>query len=449
MTKRDSFSLISNKIGMIQPNIYFKLLFTIVLFINFLLLTIPRSDNHLLSSDAGYYYSYLRSIVLDFDLNLVNDIDFYNSRMNINNPARLEAESARMFSIGPSLLWAPSFILGHGLNLTLNYLGFSISKDGYSYIEEGFVSIASVLYALLGLFLIYKTLLIIYPKSNPLFVTIILFLSTSIFYYVIFEPTMSHTLEFFTVSFFIWTLLNLENENKKKWLIVGLSSGIMIIVRWQNSLFLLLLIYILLNYWYNIRNPVKTITRTISLFMLSFLPILSIQFIIWEILFDSFLSIPQGSEFLSFFKPYFFEVLFSSRHGLFSWTPVTLLSLVGLFFFERRGLALMFLLIIVLEVYVCSITSDWWGGSSFGQRRLIGLIPIMCIGFASLAHHIKNMKFRRSIYFLSILFVFWNFAFIIQYRLGFIETNNYLTFKEMVIDKFNLPFAIVNKLTNK
>lgn len=435
-----------NKISKFNPETYFIILLSFILLINIILIPVPRADNHLLSSDGGYYFSYMRSFIMDHDFDLQNDINIYNSRMHINNPANLKIEQAYNFSIGPALLWSPFFIIGHAVSLFLKTMGFAIATDGFSYVEESFVSIASIIYAMLGVFLIFKLLLLFFAQSKALIATIAVFLSSSSFYYTIFEPTMSHTLELFSVAFFIWTVVNINNGKNSKWVLTGFAAGIMVIVRWQNSIFLIILVYWAINYWIKEKNQVvPIIAKNIFFSLLGILPIVIIQMLFWESIFGSYLTIPQGKGFLHFTRPNFFEVLFSSRHGLFSWTPITFLGIAGLFVFKNRKLAIILFLIFVLDVYACSITEDWWAGSSYGQRRLIGLIPIFCIGFASLLNFITNIKYKNYFYVIVIFLIFWNFIFIIQYRLGFIPAGGYLTFNQMVVEKFTLPIKIIRK----
>ena len=52
--------------------------------------------------------------------------------------------------------------------------------------------------------------------------------------------------------------------------------------------------------------------------------------IVWKILFDRFVLIPQGRGFLDFSSANWANTLFSADHGLFNWTPLMLVGFVGL-----------------------------------------------------------------------------------------------------------------------
>ena len=84
------------------------------------------------------------------------------------------------------------------------------------------------------------------------------------------------------------------------------------------------------------------------------------------------------------------KMLFSLRRGLFVWTPLTLLSVVGAVLYWRRDRERRLLIsslaamgIATLLVYVLW-GNDWWGGMGFSERFLTGLFPLYLIGLAEL-----------------------------------------------------------------
>ena len=63
------------------------------------------------------------------------------------------------------------------------------------------------------------------------------------------------------------------------------------------------------------------------------------------------------------------EVLFSARHGLFSWHPLYLLGALGwvVGWRRERHLSLYCLLGLVCSAGVNSLMSDWWGSDAFEE----------------------------------------------------------------------------------
>ena len=83
--------------------------------------------------------------------------------------------------------------------------------------------------------------------------------------------------------------------------------------------------------------------------------------------------------------PFVTEILFSSRHGLLSWSPILWLAIAGFVGFARREprAAAPLAVILVALTYVNSAVADWWAGGSFGARRFDSLLPIFALGLAS------------------------------------------------------------------
>jgi hypothetical protein len=88
--------------------------------------------------------------------------------------------------------------------------------------------------------------------------------------------------------------------------------------------------------------------------------------------------------FMQWGSPRILLFLFSTWNGAFLWSPILLLGLVGLFFFEDRGLRWALIAAFLLEVYACAAAQDWWGSAGFGARRLTSVAPLAGFGVAVL-----------------------------------------------------------------
>ena len=86
-------------------------------------------------------------------------------------------------------------------------------------------------------------------------------------------------------------------------------------------------------------------------------------------------------------RPALWQVWFSHHHGLFTWTPVWLLAMLGLISTpaRHRQRLVPLLVVFLLESYVNAAARDWWGGDAFGARRFMGLFPVLALGLAGLA----------------------------------------------------------------
>ncbi len=84
-------------------------------------------------------------------------------------------------------------------------------------------------------------------------------------------------------------------------------------------------------------------------------------------------------------SPVLLRVLFSSDHGMLSWTPILIPAMLGLIVFYRRDRLFGGGLLLALLAYYYFIASypDWDGISSFGNRFFVSLTPVFVIGLAA------------------------------------------------------------------
>lgn len=358
--------------------------------------------------DGLGYFVYTKSLVMDKDISFLNELKdflidpkgnkyFYPTQNGyVSNP----------FAIGTSILWIPFFILAHLLTLLCNLFltNIKLPSNGISYLYTLSVSLGGCFYGILALFLSLKiTSKLFSPKNSFLALLGIWFGSPFVFcfYYM---ANYSHLVDSFVIALFILKWIDSYEKNGFFWWFgYGLIFGIAILVRWQNLLFgILLLIPPRIH-----RLFIHHLLFALGSF-LAFLP----QFIVWKIIYGEFLLIPQGESYMQWMCPEILKSLFSSWHGLYSWTPILILSTIGLFLLYKRNkrMTIGFLLIFLLQVYVNSCVLDWWAGISFGARRLTGLTIIFIIGLASFLSFVRG----KIWYFLVGILSLWSLVLVIS-----------------------------------
>ena len=189
---------------------------------------------------------------------------------------------------------------------------------------------------------------------------------------------------------------------------------------------------------------------------IAFLP----QMLAWNILYGSPLTAPQGGGFFQWLRPEMLNVWFSTKRGLFSWSPILLLAVIGFVPLLRKNrlLGAAAILIFVAESYINSIVNDWWGGEAFGARRFISLMPFFALGLAALLDALtQSVKTRayvlqKAVWVILLALIVWNNLFVLQYNLwlkGIGHISPIPTLQEMTIDKFTAPFLALEKLRNR
>lgn len=403
-------------------------------------------------TDCLGYYSFLRSAIIDHDLNFDNDYMLFN-RPDLVRKKTINQIPENVWTVGPGLLWLPAFLAAHSLSAYLNLLGIAVPTNGLSYIYEVFVVYAAMLYGAIGIFLIYFFLRLSFSSLISFFALIIYFYASSHVFYQFHEPIMSHLSTVFAVSGYIyfwfkhWFTRSLTN-----WLILGLWAGLIMLMRPQDVFFIIFPVIIEIIFF--IKEKKAAFFSTLvgpGLLIITGIICFTPQMIAWKILYNSLLTIPQGPNFMNWTSPQILPLLFSTNHGLITYTPVIAFALLGLFLYQRGNnrqyaLFLAFLLIFVAEFYTNSIVWDWWAGWGFGARRFLSCSIIFAWGLGNLLQYIwgRNKSRNFVLGLLGSLIVF-NLLFYYQWVYGMIPkgktTSRYqtltghLTWQQYSIDK--------------
>jgi hypothetical protein len=180
------------------------------------------------------------------------------------------------------------------------------------------------------------------------------------------------------------------------------------------------------------RGSPRSLVVCLAVALLGFLLASWPQFAVWQY-FHGRPWVRYPFPFLGFNPEAFWSTLASARHGLFTWTPVTLLAVAGLFrlFSRNRELAGITLVSFGLLVLSNCFASDWWGGASFGMRRLVGATPLFVLGLAvvlddvgrALSRHASGVRVGARLVAPVVFAVFsiWNVLLVTQYSLGMIS----------------------------
>lgn len=242
------------------------------------------------------------------------------------------------------------------------------------------------------------------------------------------------------------------------WLVWGLSAGLLALVRWQDILIALLALFEWVGMTNDERNKsngdVLSALTTGGLFVLGLLLAFIPQMVAWQILYGSPLTAPQGGGFFQFLRPEMLNVWFSTKRGLFSWTPIILLAVIGFvpLYRKNRMLGAATIVIFLAETYVNSIVNDWWGGEAFGARRFISLMPFFALGLAALIDALRERVSQTAMLVALGALIVWNNLFILQYNLwlhGIGHISAMPTVQEMTLDKFTAPLKALEKLRGR
>ena len=388
--------------------------------------------------DPVCYYSYLRSVVFDGDLDFENEYRALDTGGTLFSYALTQrGRRPNGFSAGPAIVCAPLFLGAH----VYVRLTDAAAADGFSppYQVSCFMTMA--LFALGGLVLLYRWLRLFFDPKAAFWAAALCWFASPAVYYAWPAAFMPHSISAFFVLLFLYYVQRTRGIlDARRWAMVGALAGAMSLMRWQNSLFALYFLPDFLK-WQKRPSP-----RPLLAALACALGIFSPQIIVWWKLYGRLFTVPQGGGFLLWARPMIGSILFSTFNGLFSWTPITLIGVFGVICWMRNREAaptpqLLFAMFF-LQLYVNSAVRDWHGSLGFGMRRFVECVPIFAAGIAAA---LQTPRLRRrqtlAVAFLA-LFAVWNYLFLIQYYVHLVAWNRPLTFHEMVGDKLHLPVSI-------
>lgn len=355
-----------------------------------------------ITGDAVFYYVFTRSMVRDADVDFANEYEHYGLMSRGDHVVPTSTGHRRtIYAIGPGLLWVPFFLAADGLAAGMEAAGFDVDTSGYGPLHLNAVALGSFAYGIAALFVIHAFLRRHFGDRLAAGATLLLWWASFLPWYLSEQPLTSHAVSLLLVSVFFLLRQRGALDSDAGVLGIGLALGLAMCVRWQNGVYLLLPASDLLLSWRG-GVPFARVARRGALIGASVFVGALPQMLAWKAIYDMYLLPypPQGTDFVRPFRPYFLNTLFSSRHGLLSWTPVFWLCLTGLVALTRRRPRTFGILWapLLIMTWVNAATGDWWAGGSFSNRRFDSLLPVFALGLAAfLERAVPFMRRRPSV----------------------------------------------------
>jgi len=325
--------------------------------------------------DGYEYFATTRSLLFDHDLRYEDEFAAFGAT-GVPGP---EGEPTSRFPLGLSLLWMPAVALTHVGVLLARALGSSLQADGLSVVYQSSATATTFGLVVAGLLLTEGLLRPRFGAAIAFLSVVGIWLASPLHFYSTANPSMSHGPASFLASVLLVTWIRArDGEQPIAWLKPGLLAGAMHLVRIQDAAVLVM------PAADRLLRGRRDLIRSLVFLGVGVASAALLQLATWAAMYGpGFIGqVRQGH-----FGPnhlHILEVLFSARHGLFSWHPIYLFAVLGWLVGWRRerNLSLFCLLGLVCSAGVNSLMSDWWGSDAFGQRRLVSLTPFFAVGLA-------------------------------------------------------------------
>ena len=342
--------------------------------------------------DDTYYLLQTSSLAEDGDLDLRNDAMDWRlapRELLVFLTSTLPSGSLKnTFSVGPAVMWLPAYAAG------AVWPGHAARWTQAQLVALHLLSLALLAGTAWFLYALMAAAGGAVPRmaTTTLAATAALILGTPLAVYGSAAYTMAHLPSAAAACLLVAALLWLEREPRwDRALLAGAALGLVFLVRWQDAVFVLLFWAPLAKLWRASRGRRRLAPLLAVLIAAGAggLAAASLQLQAWHLEAGSWLTMPQGGQYMRWWQPHLSDFLFSGFNGLLPWSPVFALAAAGLLLPWRCRLSPAWrpaaLAVLASEVYLNAAVHDWWGGTSFGSRRMTSCLPLLAIGLANLA----------------------------------------------------------------
>jgi hypothetical protein len=394
-------------------------------------LVAQQSLNNGITSDGALYFAHLRSVVFDRDLDIGPEL------AALAQPERPH----HVVPIGPAIVWAPAYLLVAGLDWLgaaagmwrrASGVGLGLSRP---YIQAALVSSWAAMAA--GLVVLHLRVRGEFGGAIALLTSALTLGATTLAWYVIYEPSMTHAVSFGAVA----TALVLSERwlvertpSRREAILLGVCFSIVLLVRPEDGVFLIFpaAALVFAPAWRG--APVQARLRVAGAMLAGAAPSIVLQAaaLAWLMSANSFTLVGGDDAYLTLFSARWADVLFSSRHGLLSWTPIVWIAWIGTIAYVRRRplWAIPALITFVVLVWTNGSAHDWSGGWAFGGRRFTSVLAAFAPGLAMTLAGAR----RRPLLALApiaLVVVAWNALLMTQYQRQLIPRDEAVRFDVM------------------
>lgn len=339
--------------------------------------------------DTWGYYAYLPAVFIHGDLAKLDSSltvrkshhgGYWSAAMGHDElgeaPRAPNGNRILKYTSGVAVLQLPFFTLGH---VTAKIMGFP--ADGYSLPYRMWVHFSLIFYALLGLWWLRRLLGYYFSDEVVAWLVLGLGLGTNLFYFSL--HALSHAYQFAMYSLLLLSTHRFYASYSARWaLVVGLSAGFIVLIRPVELI--AVGIPLLYGYGLGVERRFREAWKAYLAAVGAFVAVGLLQFVYWKWSSGHWLYYSYGNERFYFTKPQIINGLWSYHNGLFAYTPLMYLALIGGIIAYWRAPILLrrwwgLVPVLLLHVY---ITYSWWCWqyiNGFGSRPMVDVYPAMAI----------------------------------------------------------------------
>lgn len=376
-------------------------------------------NERVIAWDVAGYYWYLPALFIYNDLKgekeatgeQVNS-EYFSSKKN-EQLYQVDGHYVAKYASGMAVMYLPFFLTAHLLAEPAGYIA-----DGYSPPYHLALQIGSVLIALIGIWYYRKFLLNYFSDKVTAIMIFLLVVGTNYLNYSAIEGAQTHSWLFTVYVLLLLNTMHFYRRPSVKYsLRIGLLIGIAVLTRPTEIISVLVpLLWGLeslkfsslkhrLGFLYSNRKHIIIVAMVA-------IAISAIQIMYWLYAAGKPLVYSYGEQGFSWLSPHFNNYMLSYRSGWLVYTPLLILSFIGIVPFVMKGRnRVMILAMFMMSLYITSAWDIWWY-AGMGGRAMIQYYPFVLIPLASLVHSLGKMRVVKwAAAFFILLFTYVNIWF--------------------------------------
>lgn len=330
------------------------------------------------------------------------------------------------YTSGWAVLMLPFYLIAEFVAQLAGY-----PADGFSVPYQVLIILGNLFYLAWSIISLRRVLLFFFSQKDTFWILLICLFGTNFLFMQYGGLGSTHLSIFFLLTQLLLFTIKYHHQQRASYALgIGLSVGLLFLVRPPDILFALLPLF-----WkmgdFSFKEKVRFLIRErrtqVLLIVGSAFLTMSVQLCFWKLnagtwLMDSYSN--NAGEGFDLLSPHTLPFLFSFRKGWLLYTPVAIFMLWGLYYWlkkEQNGRLIFFLFFLFL--YVVSSWTTWWYAASFSQRAMIDIYPILAIALGFFLESGLFVRFRKGFILLLVVLISLNLFQTYQIDRGILHTD--------------------------
>lgn len=375
---------------------------------------------------------------------LPESVKWYLGQMETGAIKTSKGYILNQYTYGVAFFELPFFLIAHGIEKASGQHG-----NGFTATYDTWLKIGTITYAIIGLILTYLILIRLFSKTISLVSVVLIFMGSNMFWFTLRQAGMSHIILFFLLALLILTTIKIHERHKTKdYIILGLTAGMITIIRPTD------IICLLIPLLYNIydRASLKAKLQILNkhkekvliaalLFIIPLIP----QLYYWKEMTGSYFFYSYGEQSFNWSNPLITEGMFGFKNGWLAYSPLMIFSLIGLVCFKYyKKWAFCIWILFPLYVYIIYAWYCFNYINGLGSRPMINIYALLAIPLAALLTFIakRGMFIKTVAACLAIFFIAINVSYSLQKSLNILNSEeSNMAYNIQTMFKYKLNYA--------